>query len=106
MPWKTGMIISTNFNWIMKAILFSPNLTGVNNDNIGKAAFVIKYAQADSFMVKELNIEKTYLDEIHIKPDNYNKRYFITSFYYKQRRGNIDGFYFYIWDKQSRQAYL
>jgi hypothetical protein len=75
----------------------------VNNENIGSASFVIKHARADSFMYKELNLEKTYLDEIHIKPDNYNKRYFITSFYYKQRRGNTDGYYFYIWDKQTEK---
>jgi len=75
----------------------------VNNENIGSAAFIVKYAQADSFMFKELNLEKTYLDEIHIKPDNYNKRYFLTSFYYRSRRGNTDGYYFYIWDKNTRQ---
>lgn len=78
----------------------------VNNENIGDAAFVIKYAQADSFTVKQLDTEKLYLDEIRIKPDNYNKRYFITSFYYKQRRGNIDGYYFYIWDKQTGQPVI
>lgn len=78
----------------------------VNNENIGSAAFVIKYAQADSFAIKELNIEKTYLDEIHIKPDNSNKRYFLTSFYFKQRRGNTDGYYFYIWDKQTGQVLI
>ncbi len=47
----------------------------VNNENIGDASFVIKYAQADSFMIKKLDTEKNYLDEIRIKPDNYNKRY-------------------------------
>jgi hypothetical protein len=73
----------------------------VNNENIGQASLVIKYRQADSFHVTHLNLEKTYLDEIHIKPDNYNRRYFITSFYYKQRRGNADGYYFYVWDKQT-----
>lgn len=78
----------------------------VNNENIGGAAFVIKYAQADSFSFNQLNLEKTYLDEIRIKPDNYNKRYFITSFYYKQRRGNTDGYYFYIWDKESRKPVI
>jgi hypothetical protein len=78
----------------------------VNNDNIGSAAFIIKYALEDSFSYNELNLEKTYLDEIHIKPDNYNKRYFITSFYYKQRRGNTDGYYFYIWDKQTRKPVI
>ena len=56
----------------------------VNNENIGEAALVIKYAQADSFLIKKLDIEKKYLDEIRIKPDNYNKRYIVTSFYYKQ----------------------
>jgi hypothetical protein len=78
----------------------------VNNENIGDAAFIIKYAQADTFMTKELNLENTYLDEILIKPDNYNKRYFITSFYFKKRRGDVDGYYFYIWDKQSRQPVI
>jgi|SRR5882724_10303973 len=72
-----------------------------SNDNISKASFFVKYAQSDTLVQTQLNIEKTYLDEIHIKVDNYNKRYLLTSFYYKQRRGNIDGFYFYIWDKVS-----
>jgi hypothetical protein len=77
-----------------------------NNDNISRAAFVIKYAQADSLMMKDLNIEKNNLDEIHIKVDNSNKRYFLTSFYYKERRGNIEGFYFYIWDKINSQPVI
>ena len=78
----------------------------INNENIGNASFIIKYAQADSFMVNELNLEKTYLDEILIKPDNYNKRYFITSFFYDKRRGDVSGYYFYIWDKQTREPVI
>ena len=78
----------------------------INNENIGTAAFVIKYAQADSFMTKEIGIDKTYLDEVRIKPDNNNHRYFITSFYYKQRRGNVDGFYFYVWDKAQSKVVI
>ena len=70
-----------------------------NSDIISRASIVIKYAQADSFFIKDLHIEKRYLDELHLKVDNFNKRYFLTSFYYKERRGNIDGFYFYVWDK-------
>lgn len=77
-----------------------------NNDNISKAAFVVKYAQADTLHMKALSIEKTWLDEIHIKVDNYNKRYFLTSFYYQERKGNIDGFYFYVWDKVTAQPYF
>jgi len=78
----------------------------VNGGNIGNAAFVIKYAQADSFAIHDLNLDKTYLDDIIIKPDNYNKRYYLTSFYYKQRRGNTEGFYFYIWDKKTAQPII
>jgi len=77
-----------------------------NNDNISKAAFVVKYAQADTLMMKELNIEKTWLDEVHIKVDNYNKRYFLTSFYFQERKGNIDGLYFYVWDKTTGQPFF
>jgi hypothetical protein len=62
---------------------------------------VIKYAQADSVMTKELNIEKTMLDELHIKIDNPNKRYFLVSYYFRERRGNIEGLYFYVWDKSA-----
>ncbi len=83
-------------------LVFSQFYRG-NNDNISQAALVVKYALADSLSVKELQIEKTQLDEIHIKIDNSNKRYFLTSFYYKERKGNIEGFYFYIWDKTMVQ---
>ena len=86
-------------------LVFSKFYRG-NNDNITHAAFVVKYAQADSLMVQDLNIEKHNLDEIHIKVDNFNKRYFLTSFYYKERRGNIDGFYFYVWDKTTAHSII
>lgn len=84
-------------------IIFSKFLRN-NNDNINKAAFIVKYAQADTLMMKDLQIEKTWLDEIFIKVDNYNKRYFLSSFYYKENKGNIDGYYFYIWDKATTKS--
>ena len=77
-----------------------------NSDNIVKAAMLIKPAQSDSLKVNELKFEKNFLDEVHIKIDNNNKRYFLTSFYYKQRRGNVEGFYFYVWDKNAAQTVL
>jgi hypothetical protein len=77
-----------------------------NNDNITSAGLMIKSAMADSVMRQELNIEKTLLDEIHIKIDNQNKKYFLVSFYFKERRGNIDGYYFYVWDKSLRKPLM
>jgi hypothetical protein len=75
----------------------------INNETVSNAFFVVKYAQADSFTMRQLQSDKIYFDEFKIKPDNYNKRYFITSFYYKQKRGNTEGYYFYIWDKVKGQ---
>ena len=94
----------TEFNLDNKGDLVFAKITRSNNDNIGEASIVVKYAQADSFFFKPIDLEKTFLDEIRIKVDNFNKRYLITSFYYKKRRSDIDGFYFYLWDKQSGQT--
>ncbi len=77
-----------------------------NADNISNGYFIIKYAQADSLSWHKLNVDKNNLDEIRIKVDNANQRYFLTSFYYKERRGNIEGLYYYVWDKQSQGPVL
>ncbi|MBK6828386.1 MAG: hypothetical protein IPG86_16685 [Chitinophagaceae bacterium] len=74
-----------------------------SNDNISQANLLIKFAQADTLVSAKLDIEKTLLDEIQIKVDNFNKRFFLTSFFYKERKGNIDGFYFYVWDKAGQR---
>lgn len=74
-----------------------------SNDNITKASLVLKPAQGDEFASTDLALDNIFLDELHIKADNVNKRYFLTSFYYKQKRGNIEGFTFYVWDKPSAQ---
>jgi hypothetical protein len=76
------------------------------NDAVTKAAMFWKPAMEDSITTIEIPLNKIYLDELHVKVDNVNKRYFLTSFYYKQKRGNIDGFFFYTWDKQSQQPVL
>src|SRR5258705_13661986 len=47
-----------------------------NSDIISRASLVVKPAQSDSFFTSDLSFEKRYLDELHIKIDNPNKRYF------------------------------
>jgi hypothetical protein len=76
------------------------------NDAITRAQLFWKAALADSIVTVDIRLNKIFLDELHIKVDNVNKRYFLTSFYYKQKRGNIDGFYFYTWDKSSQKPSL
>lgn len=76
------------------------------NETINKTTLLWKRADADSLFRIEVPQKDILLDEIHIKVDNVNKRYFLTSFYYKQKRGNIEGFYFYVWDKQTQYPVL
>ena len=66
-----------------------------SNETIINSLLYYKQAQSDSLEVVAKQSEKTFLDEIHIKVDNFNKRYFLTSFYYTKPRGDITGFYFY-----------
>jgi hypothetical protein len=86
--------------------LIFTKFTRNNNDNITKLQMFWKQAQSDTFGITNVAMDNIFLDEPHIKVDNVNKRYFLTSFYYKQKRGNVEGFYFNIWDKGSRNTVL
>lgn len=70
-------------------------------DYVSGISLVTKTARADSFVVQDIGSNERLLDEIKIKVDNNNKRYILTGFYYKQRKGNIEGVYTVVWDKTS-----
>ena len=74
---------------------------GGNTEYISKVSLITKSALADSFSIKDVGTNDRVLDEIKIKVDNNNNRYIITGFYYKQKKGNIEGLYTVVWDKQS-----
>jgi hypothetical protein len=73
-----------------------------SNETILNSSLMWKPAQSDTITEIQIPQDEMYLDDIHIKVDNVNKRYFLTSFYYKQKRGNVEGFYFYVWDKETK----
>lgn len=60
----------------------------------------------DTLMAIEVTKSGFYLDEPMVKIDNTNRRFFLTSFYSKQKRGNVEGLFFYVWDKESRSMVL
>jgi hypothetical protein len=72
-----------------------------NSDLISNLMMVIKTPEAIDFSVKEVDTQKLILDELKLKIDNTNKRILLNAFYYKQRRGNIEGMYSLRWDKAS-----
>ncbi len=71
------------------------------NTNINKLTFITKKANDDTVNTYDLDVSKNYLDDVRLKVDNQNKHYLITSFSTKNRRGNIDGLYTTVWDKNS-----
>jgi hypothetical protein len=76
-----------------------------SGDYLSHVSIVSKAPAADTFSIKDIGAGERVLDEVKLKVDNYNKRYVITAFYYKQRRGNIEGLFTVIWDKSSDTKY-
>jgi|SRR5450432_87308 len=72
-----------------------------SGDYLSHVSFVTKGPQADTFAIRDVGASERIFDELILKVDNYNKRYLLSAFYYKQRRGNIEGLYTVIWDKAT-----
>jgi hypothetical protein len=58
-----------------------------------------KRAGQDTFIMRNLPFTNKTLDEVKIKVDNINKRFIFNSFFYSQRKGNIDGIINLVYDK-------
>ncbi len=86
--------------------VFAKSIRGSNRDLVSKLFLIIKTSQSDEFKENELPLGKNYLDEVTLKVDNINKRYLLNSFYYNEKRGNIDGLYTAIWDKQTNKLLI
>jgi len=71
------------------------------NESIVSVGLYIKPGQSDSAVYHNLNLRNLDLNDIRVKVDNYNKHFLIGSFYAKQKRGNIDGLFVIIWDKDT-----
>jgi hypothetical protein len=76
------------------------------NDNINKVTLLQKTTLSNTIQQADLHIKGLYLDDIRVKVDNVNKHYLVTSFGSKQRRGNIDGLYCFLYDKVSNKELL
>ena len=75
-----------------------------NREYVNKVDLVFKRAMEDTFTKIPIVLKDKSLDEVKLKFDNFNKRIILTSFLYKQKRGNIDGIYSFVWDKKSATA--
>jgi hypothetical protein len=76
-----------------------------SGDYLNHVALVIKAPLSDTFAIRDVGANDHVLDELKLKVDNFNKRYLLSAFYYKQRKGNIEGLFTVIWDKTSDSKY-
>lgn len=72
-----------------------------SREYINKLDLVFKKATSDTVRLIPIPLGDKSLDEIKLKFDNNNKKIILTSFFYKQKKGNIDGLYAMIWDKND-----
>lgn len=75
-----------------------------SHDFVNKVVLVKKPAATDTLFFSEMKINNHVLDEIKLKFDNINKHLIVTSFYYKQKRGNIEGMHIQVWDMNAGTA--
>jgi hypothetical protein len=74
-----------------------------NRDYVVSAAIVQKRIAADSFEVTPVQNKTLLLDEVKMKVDNSAKRLLLTAFYYRQKRGNVEGLYISKYDYTAEQ---
>jgi len=77
---------------------------GQENDKVQKLYLLNKKYGTAQVKDNQINLNNEALDDVRLKVDNFNKRYIISSFYSKARRGNIEGLFTCIWDKFSDSA--
>ncbi len=81
--------------------VFAKSQKSGGRELISKVSIITKVPESDTFTIIPVNLKNYYLDEVKLKIDNVNKRILLNSFYYQQKRGNIDGLYTAIWDRQT-----
>ena len=74
-----------------------------SRDNISHIDLMIKPATSDSFIVNNIPLTTNFLDEVKIKADNINKNILVSSLYFKQKRGNVEGLYIAVWNKLANK---
>lgn len=75
-------------------------------DLISRVFLVTKAPLSDTFTINTINTNNFYLDELKLKVDNVNKRYLLNSFFYTQKRGNIEGLFTAVWDRASNSQII
>lgn len=86
-------------------LIFAGSVDKENRSDPSSLFLQVKKATADTFSRIKIDLKDSYFDEIKLKIDNVNKKYLLTTFYHKEKRGNIDGLYCNVWDVPGDSTY-
>ncbi len=104
LPMETKRHFLSNFNLNNDGDLIFTKLERTSNrDYITAGKIVIKRAVVDDFEYQDFESKGLLLDEVKVKLDNQDKQALVTAFYYKQKRGNVEGLYLFRLDYGQRQ---
>ena len=87
-------------------IVFIKSNGSGQSEIISSVKLITKPSREDTIGINEVDLNGKYLDDVRLKVDNYNKHYLITTLFSRQRRGDVGGFYCYIWDKNIKKQLL
>lgn len=92
LPMESKKSFLSNFNLTNDGDFLFNKLERTNNkDYIVNGSLVIKRATVDAFETISMQLKSQLLDEVKMKLDNNAHTVLTTAFYYKQKRGNVDG---------------
>lgn len=94
LPMEAKRQFLSNFNLTNEGDLVFTKLERTSGrDYIVNGSLIIKRATVDEFETTPFEAKGILLDEIKLKLDNLDKQALLTSFFYKQKRGNVEGLY-------------
>ncbi|WP_143304870.1 hypothetical protein [Chitinophaga vietnamensis] len=107
LPMHNKKFFLSNFNLTNDGDFIFNKLERTNNrDYVVSGNMIVKRAQIDSFDVTPMQFSNQLLDEVKMKLDNNHNTALVTAFYYKQKRGNVEGVYLYKYDfKKNEKLY-
>ena len=85
-------------------LVFGKFIKRNGGDAITDLYMITKKSDEEKFITHNVKDDDLVLDEVKLKVDNTSKRYFFTAFYYRQRRGNIEGLYTAVFDKATNSV--
>jgi hypothetical protein len=84
------------------SIVFVKAAGNSQNSSLKHISLMVRTLDSEHISSYPLDIGNIFLDNIRVKVDNRKRHFLVTAFYAKQNKGNIDGLYCALWDKNNK----